>query len=194
MVPVVDHLLDGNLLGASVDDLLRHNDGQNAVLETGLDVVVVDGSRELEGAVELADRAFAHPVAVLLVVVLADLLVTGLDHFGTLLLLLLVVRGLLGGLLGSSGVVFALAAALDHESLVVGELNVNVLLGNAGKLAVQKVGIVGFANIKAGRKGAHRGSLASGRPVDIVVVQEAEERGEVARSVEGVEERHFECV
>jgi hypothetical protein len=29
--------------------------------------------------------------------------------------------------------------------------------------------------------------------VDIVVVQKAEERGEVARSVEGVEERHFDC-
>jgi hypothetical protein len=30
--------------------------------------------------------------------------------------------------------------------------------------------------------------------VEIVVVQKAEERGKVARSVEGVEERHFECV
>jgi hypothetical protein len=30
--------------------------------------------------------------------------------------------------------------------------------------------------------------------VDIVVVQKAEERREVARSVEAVEERHFECV
>lgn len=195
IVAGVDHLLDSDLLGASVDDLLRHHDGQNAVLEASLDVVLVDGSRELEGAVELADRALAHPVAVLLVVVLADLLVAGLDHLGTLLLLLFVVRGrgLLGGVLGSAGVVFALDAALDHESFVVGEFNVNVLLGDAGKFAVQKVGVVGLANIKAGCKRAHRGSLASGRPVDIVVVQKAEERGEVARSVEGVEERHFDC-
>lgn len=186
MFSIVDHLLDGNLPGPSVDDLLRYNNGQNAVFEAGLDVVLIDGSRELEGAVELADRPLTHPEAVFLVVALADLLVPGLDHLGTLLLL--VIRGLLGGLLGSAGVVFALAAALDHECVIVGELDLNVLVGNAWKLAIQKVGIVGFANIKAGRKGAHRGSLISGRPVEIVVVQKAEERGKVARSVEGVEE------
>lgn len=54
IVPVVDHLLDGNLFGASVDDPLRHNDGQNAVLQAGLDAILVDRSRELEGAVKLA--------------------------------------------------------------------------------------------------------------------------------------------
>jgi len=51
-----DPVLSLNVDAASGRSLrLRHNDAEDTVLQTGLDVVVIDATREAEGAVEFAD-------------------------------------------------------------------------------------------------------------------------------------------
>jgi hypothetical protein len=87
-------------------------------------------------------------------------------------------------------VVFALNVALYDQSLRVGELDVNVLLGDARKLAVKVVGFLALTDVKARGERASRG-LAASRAMGIVVVQETEKWGEVPRGWEaGTEERH----
>jgi len=50
------HILLFNVNAASGRSLrLGHNDAEDTVLQTGLDVVVIDATREAEGAVEFAD-------------------------------------------------------------------------------------------------------------------------------------------
>lgn len=141
---------------------------------------------EGEGAVEFANRALADPEA-WLALGLGDLLLASLCDLSAFTL-----GGLVVALAGFGGVVFALGAALDHEGLGVGEFNVDVLLGDTGKFAIEVVGIGGFADVEARRKGAH-GGLAARGAVDVIVVQEAEERTEVAAGRDGAEERHFGC-
>lgn len=51
-----------NLDASGPDRLsLRYNDAEDAVLQSGLDSVVLNASREVEAARELADRAFLDP-------------------------------------------------------------------------------------------------------------------------------------
>ena len=167
-------LLDGDLL-ASIGSSLRHDQGQDTVFKAGLDVFLVDTRREGEGAVEFADRALADPEA---------RLVLGLGHCLALALRLL-------GFAGLRGMVFALRAALNHEGLRVRELNVDVLLSNAREFTVEVVGIVGLTDVEARCEGAHAGHLATALAVSVVVVQETEERREVASGRHGSEERHL---
>lgn len=161
-------LLDGDLLDGGRSGLGNH-DRQDAVLQAGLDIVPVDAARESEGTLELADGALAGPEVV-----------AGLGLGGVIT----------SGLLGLGGVVLALGAALYDQSVGIGELDVDVLLGDAGQLAIQVVGVLGLANVEARGEGAG-GDLAAGTVV-VVVVQEAEERGEVARREVGAQQRH--CV
>jgi hypothetical protein len=86
--------------------------------------------------------------------------------------------------------VFALTATLYDQSLGVGELNVDVLLGDARKLTIKVVGILALTNVEPrGERGGRR--LAASRAVAVVVVQETEKRGEIPRAWEaGTEERH----
>jgi len=158
--------LDGDLaLGRR--GRLGHDDGQDAVLQAGADVVLVDARREGEGAVELADGALADPVLVTVVA---------------------------AGLARLRGVVLALGAALDDKGLLVGELDLNVLLRDAGQLAVQVVGVGWLAHVEARREAADgRGAVAAGRAVQIVVVQQAEERGELAGAEAGEERERHGC-
>jgi len=56
---------DLNLLGG-VDLLqLRHHDAEDAVLQTGLDILVVDAGGERKAPGKLTDTAFRDPVCVL---------------------------------------------------------------------------------------------------------------------------------
>lgn len=65
------HLLDVDL--ARLGSLsLGDDNAQDAVLEAGLDIILVDASWEGERAVELANRTLADPVFGLRVVVLGD--------------------------------------------------------------------------------------------------------------------------
>lgn len=116
-------LLNSNLLGGG-GSRLRNGNRQNAVLEAGLDSVLVDALAKGEGTLELADNALASPVGGL--VRLAGLV--GFGHSIRFLALLSFGLGL--------GLVRALRATLHDKGLRVGELNFDILLGNAGQLTV----------------------------------------------------------
>lgn len=102
-----------------------------------------------------------------------------------------------GGRCAALGV--ALGAALDGQGLRIGELDVDVLLVDAGEFAVQLVRILTLLDVKAGLEGADSlvegGTEAAAHGVVGVVVEKAEERCELAREwgrawAEGSEERH----
>lgn len=150
---------------------------------------------EREGAVEFAHGALACPESVLGVAVVGLgghglLFVSGLDKTSAGVLALAFFSGVGLGVVSGDG--FALGAALDHQSVVVGELDINVLLRDTGQFTVEMVGVVALTDIEARRERAHRGDLSAAGAVDVVVVQQAEERSEVPRSRRhGTEERHF---
>lgn len=148
---------------------LGHGHRQDTVSQARLDIVLVDAGGEVEGAVEFADGALLDPESVAVLISQATLL------------------DLIGRRLASFGRrVFALDAALDHQRLRVGELDVDVLLVHAGQLAVQQVGVLGLAYVEARRPVLDR-RVAARRPVHVIVVEEAEERSEVTSAWE---ERH----
>lgn len=149
-------LLDGDLLGSRNSGLGNH-DRQNAVLQAGLDIVLVNATREGEGALELADGALTSPESVAGVGSLG--LVGGLGDGGVILA---------GVLVGLGDVILALGVTLHDQSVGVGELNVDVLLGDTRQLTIQVVGVLALANVEARLEGAGSG-LAAGT-VDIVVV------------------------
>ena len=131
----VNCLLDGDLLGAR-SSLLRYNNREDTVLQARLDVVLVDTVREGKGAVEFSDRAFADPVAVLVV---------RLGHGLVSRLIVVVLRSV-------GSVEFTLRSALDHQGLGVGEFDVDALLRNAGQFAVEVVAffaLIGLYHIKS---------------------------------------------
>lgn len=78
----------------------------------------------------------------------------------------------------------------------VDELDGNVLLVDAGQLALKLVRFFVFANVKLGLKGTDGGSraspIATARAVDVVVVEKTEEWGEIALW-EAWEEGHVAC-
>lgn len=167
-------LLEGNLADGR-SSRLGNDNGEDAVLQAGLDSVLVNTTGEGEGALELADRALAGPVAVGGLGGLSRLLISGLGVIGL-------------GL----GVVFALSAALDHEGLGIGELDVDVLGQDAGQFTVEVIGIVALAEVKARVEGAHSWLVVTSSAVVIavlVLVEETEEGVDVARS-EDATERH----
>lgn len=102
------------------------------------------------------------------------------------------------------GVAFGVGAldlAADHDGLRVGELDVHVLLLDAGQLAVQLVGCVRLPQVELGREGRDVvAAVARGRALGAVlrrvlvkVVDQAEETREVGlggRVEAGAEQRH----
>lgn len=216
---------------------LGDRDAKDAVVKRGTDCVLVDAAGEAEGARELADGALRDPVlfngglwlllGLGLARALGDLLVGGAIGSGgdrAVVLVDVVLNGsvvdsramrlaLLGEVTGnlcgrSAGRVVALNTAPDHNSLRVGELDLNILAVNAGELAVKLVCLLGFADIELGAEGAgglgvttatsFRGAALNLASVGVEVVEEAEEVGETGvRAVGAVEatreERHFEC-
>jgi hypothetical protein len=181
-------LLNGDLLCRGSHGLGNEH-GQDAVLQAGHDSVLVDTSREGEGALELADGALTDPVARLVGGLLGgNLLLVGLCNLAAFALGRLLGLGLLSLVL-VAGVVLALRPALDHQGLRVGELHVNVALWYTREFTVKVVGLAGFTNIEA-RGERPLGSLAARAAVGVVVVKETEERREVSRSRNSSEERH----
>jgi len=178
---------------------LRHNDGQNAILQTRLDIILVDTAREAKAPVELAHTALGNPVLWLFGVILLGYLLV-IRRCGRDLLIL--VRTLLlggfvgvfdGGLLGVRlagfldgalrGVVSVvdevrtnafladdLVAARDGEGVCVGPLDVDVLLLYAGELAVEFVVVFEFLDVKLGGEGAEFAEQGIGVAVGVVVV------------------------
>lgn len=210
---------------------LGHGDAQDAIVQVGGNGLLVDAGGEAEGARELADGALRDPElldGLLLLLLLGGGLGGGdLGGAAGLLGLLgrlvldggLVARVLLVGLaalgdgaahLGAAldeaggrrarGVV-ALGPARDHEGLRLGELDVDVVLLDAGELSVELVGVLGLLHVEArgeggsGAAGAMAGAgLGAGLlGVLVEVIQEAEERGErgLRSKVGSREEGHF---
>ena len=187
---VANDLLNGNLL-RTWGSRLRNNNREDAVVQARFDLVLVDMAGEREAAVEFAHGALAHPVAVLVVVGLGGhglVFVSGLDDATVVVVVLAFFSSTGRRAVGGGG--FALGAALDHQSLVVGELDFNVLLRDSGQLTVEVVGVITLADIEARRERTQRGALSAAGAVDVVVVQQAEERSEVSGSRHGAEERH----
>src|SRR5579885_2561421 len=58
----------------------RQRDGQHALLEAGLDLVLIDAGRKLEGALERAEAALGPVVALLLLLLLLLLLSADRQH------------------------------------------------------------------------------------------------------------------
>lgn len=160
---------------------------------------------EAEGARELANAALGHPVLDLgrrsgdLLV----LVVSRLGDLGRLSVLPVLLAGL-GGFLAAAGV-GALDPAGDPERVVVGELEVHVLLGDAGEVAVQLEGRLRLPHVELGVEG--RNALAAGqaaysvvavvscglRGILVEVVDETEESVEVGLVVESwCEDGHFD--
>jgi len=117
-----------------------------------------------------------------IVFLLADLLVVGtfLDGGGCLASVIAVAGLCVRDSRSTVGrvVIFTFYTTLDHKSLRVREFNVDLVLGQAGQLAVEMISVLGFTDIKSGGKAAN-GGVVLARSVDIIVVQEAEERREV---------------
>jgi len=197
---VESHLLglDGDLAWLALLDLFGDDNLKDTVVELGVDAVMVDGSRELEAAAEAAIGALADPVArtmltslghVVLVIGFGDALVLAIALGGTLVLN----SGLFGArtVLGVGDARFAafegvLGVTLNGEGVVVGPLDVDVGLLDAGEFAVKLVGILGFDNVEARSEGAGVGGAAhlTGASGSVKLVGEVEEGGELVEAWE----------
>jgi len=97
----------------------------------------------------------------------------------------------------SATFVGALGAAADVDGLLVNELDLNVLLVNAGQFAVEFVGVFDFLDIELGLEGLQSiGGTTVGARVGVEVIEEAEEGCEGGFRDKGghcrsVEERHL---
>jgi hypothetical protein len=110
---------------------LRDPDAENTVLHASLDTILIDAVSETKGASKLANTALRHDVLGLILWLLLDLFV-------------LILSGDLSIRLAGLALIFdesvvSFDAAANGEGLGIGELNLNVLLLNPRKLAVQLV-------------------------------------------------------
>jgi len=138
---------------------LRHDDAEDAVLQAGPDILLVDAVGEAEAPRELADAAFRHPVRVLRVMLAHLLGACGGDRGAGGLLLLLAFVGLailllarLAGFLAFLPIVFR--PPFDRQSLLVGKLDGHVLLIDAGEFAFEDVLVLGLLDVELGREAA----------------------------------------
>lgn len=196
-------LLNGDLLRLS-GLRLRNDDAENAILEAGLDIVVVDWGWEGEGAMVLANRAFSDPVATGILRFLLHLLFTS-GSYGRLSLLgalTLVFDGRLVRLLLALNEALRwrttlrpmFGAAGDREGIRALPLDVDILLLDAGELAVKFIGLLGLFDIEAWLEAgyAFEGVAAELASSTVVLVQDSEHGREV-RSNPTWEKRHLCC-
>jgi len=97
---------------------------------------------------------------------------------------------------GRGGVVGALRLAANEQGLGLGELDMNILLSNAGKLAVEFVEVSRLADIKLWLPSGYSSSSLSLARVVVKVVEKTEERSEGGVGVveSSREEGHFDSV
>lgn len=206
---------------------LGNNNAQDAILKLGRDVVLIDTSGEVEAARELAEGALGEPVLGLITGLLLDLLgLLVVGDFGALVslglglilnlgvvrvLVLIVILTLGNGASGlgaldetswrSAGSVCALSLAADGHGLRISEFDVDVLLGHAGELSMELVGLASLADIELGLpvgEAASTGTtvLLSLTRVAIEVVEETKEgsKGSIGVVEVAREESHCVCV
>jgi len=198
------HLLDGDLL---VDRLggLWHDNLEDAILQAGLDAVLIDARWEREAAMEFADGPFANPDLGLVGRSLLDfLVVVGGGNFGgssafifdrrlvRFVFLVLPSLGYPALLLGWTGLVDRFGATGDGEGVAIGPFDVDIFLLNARELTVQRVSFLRLADIELWLECAQRLHLAwkAGAGEVGVVVHQPENGRELALEV-AWEERHL---
>jgi len=187
---------------------LRNDNAKNAVLHRSLDSILINANREAEAALEFADGAFRNPVSGLrllgLVVGGLGLGVSDLGAGGTLFTcvfdggfvgFVVMLTAFSDGASGSGSLdisggrstrgVGALSATFDGQGLGVAELDLNVLLLDTGKFAVELVGVLEFLDIELGGEGLQESTvvvaaIGSCRVAAVVleVIEQAEERSE----------------
>jgi hypothetical protein len=191
----VGNLLNGDLL-ASLLLGLGDQDRQDAVLHGSMNSVLINTDGEAEGAGELANATLRDPVFLLMLLVGGGGLGVLLGNLGGGGFGIFVLDGSLMSLLGdgtfssgcldetsgtSAGFVFALSTALDRKSIGVGEFDLDVLLVDAGKLAMEFVSVLDLSEIKLWGEGFQMS--ASGGAVNIAgvlveLIEHTEERVE----------------
>lgn len=166
-----------NLPGGVGLEHLGDGDAEDAILQTGLDAVVVDTGREGEAPGELAHATFGDPVRVLWLM-FGDVLASGGGDLCAgrpgLWLLLLLLRFLGRGWLAAFFTV-VLGAAPDGEGVFVGELDGHVLLVDTGEFTFQGVPVLGLLDVEFGGEGA-LGRVGHLLEFGKGVVEELEER------------------
>lgn len=188
-------------------DRLGNDNTQDPILKARLDSILVHAGGEAKSTMELPHRALGDPVLgpLLLLAFAAFRSFANLSFFprNTGFLGLVVFDGNLeagvmrhfardatAGRVGVVGGIFAVDATLDDESVGVGELDVDVFLFDAGKLALEFVGVLVLADVEFGMEGADGGrGRGSARVLAGVVVDETEEWSQFTRW-EAREERH----
>jgi len=170
-------------------------DAEDSVVHRGLDIILVDTSREAEAAREFSDAALTDPVFGF-VLGLSGLLLLGgnlggcLSTFlldGCLVRSLVAILALSDGTLGrsildkaswwSAGGVAMLGAAFDGQGMGIRELNLDVLLLNTREFAVEFVCILDFLDIELGSEGLHLSKVGAFTLAAVLVelVQHTEE-------------------
>jgi hypothetical protein len=161
-------LLDVDLAGPRGGSL-GNEDTQDTVLEAGLDSILINPSWEGKAAVKLSDRTLRNPVLRLGgFVLLGDLLLVGLlGNFvvglggivldGGLVTELLLLRSFCAldeALWTLAFLADMLMATGDGQGVVIGPLDVDVFLVDAGKLAMQFVAFIRLLDVELGSEGA----------------------------------------
>jgi hypothetical protein len=150
---------------------LGNNDSENAVLHGSLDIILVNANRESEVARELPNAALREPVLDFRLLWLShgNILVLSFGDLGRCSSILVLDSGLVGVVFDSAScflgsvncsmrstrLVGALDVALDREGLGVDELDLDVLLFDAWKFAVEFVNIGQLADVEFGVEGPH---------------------------------------
>jgi len=163
-------LFNHNSLGL-VRNRLGDHDTQDSILEVGLDSILVHAGGEAKSTMEFPHRALGDPVfsSVLLnfaafrnfadlsslprstgslFIFNASFMAGMVRHFA---------RDATTRRLGVVGGIFSFDATLDDESVGIGELDVDVLLFEAGELALEFVGVLVLADVEFGMEGADGG-------------------------------------
>lgn len=157
-------------------------------------------SRESKRATEFPNTALRNPILALVLLLLFLWRISLLDYltrsralaaFGNILdcglmLLVLLLDGLwLGSSLDesswwSAALIVTFGAAVDSEGLGVGELDVDVLLGDAWEFTVKFVVCLVLLEVEFGLEGGERATTTSSRWGVVVVelIKKTEERGE----------------
>ena len=164
--------LNLNLLFLSALHHLRHNNAENAVLKRSRDRILINSSREAESAGEFTNAALRDPVRSLRLMGSGHRCRGGSRNLLAVLGLLRLGRRLggLGGWLVMNffyGRLTRLAVpfgpALDHEGVVVGELNGDVLLLDTGEFALEQVLLLFLFDIEAWGEGGAAAALCGVR-------------------------------
>jgi len=154
--------------------VLGDDNAEQTILHACSDVVLVDTGREGEGAREFSDTAFRDPKLGLRLLGLSRLILLGDlggSAFSTLVLdgglVSLVSVGSLDGTLGWSTLdetsgwsargVASLGTAFDGQRVGVGEFDLDILLLDTGKLAVEVVSVLVFLDVELGGEGLQGG-------------------------------------